>query len=185
MGCHQPGIGPFDMVAPDTTFPDSLGFVHVQKTQDDTDFSPALHNNFFPARLDDLKQVAVDLEPHRVDLDGDGHVNGADFGQFLSMWDAICDENGVAPKADFNQNCIVDGQDLGTFLSHWNWTAPSMDNEGFTAMADAGMTLAEAEQAVRDAITPKERRFAMDALLDLREEMEWERQAANAGRSVH
>lgn len=70
-GCHQPGV--FGLTAPDAvgpgqSWPDSLGFVHVQETPSNGVFelSPALNNVFLPDRRDDFEtylSTEVELEP--------------------------------------------------------------------------------------------------------------------------
>ena len=47
------------------------------------------------------------------DLDGDGHVNGADLGLLLAVWGTS------DPTADLNDDGIVDGSDLGILLAGW------------------------------------------------------------------
>lgn len=47
------------------------------------------------------------------DLDGDGHVNGADLGVLLAAWGSS------DPIADVNDDGVVDGSDLGIVLSGW------------------------------------------------------------------
>ena len=60
--------------------------------------------------------VIVDAsgEPCPCDLDGDGMIDGADFGTLLSMWGpcAGCD-------ADLNEDGVVDGADIGLLLGCW------------------------------------------------------------------
>ena len=48
------------------------------------------------------------------DLNGDGQVDGADFGSLLASW-------GVCPScpADLNEDDVVDGADVGLILSVW------------------------------------------------------------------
>lgn len=47
------------------------------------------------------------------DLDGDGHVGGADLGQLLAGW------GGSSCAADINGDGSVNGADLGILLSNW------------------------------------------------------------------
>lgn len=47
------------------------------------------------------------------DLDGDGHVTGADLGALLGVWG----QSGV--PADLNHDGTVDGADLGIQLGNW------------------------------------------------------------------
>ncbi|MCA9286469.1 MAG: hypothetical protein KDA22_14685 [Phycisphaerales bacterium] len=53
-------------------------------------------------------------EPPAVtgDLNGDGHVDGADLGDLLSQW-------GTAGTADLNGDGVVNGADLGVMLANW------------------------------------------------------------------
>ena len=47
------------------------------------------------------------------DMNGDGRVDGEDFGQFLAEWGRF------GSPADFNYDGIVNGLDLGILLGHW------------------------------------------------------------------
>ena len=47
------------------------------------------------------------------DMNGDGRVDGEDFGQFLIEWGRL------GSPADFNYDGIVNGLDLGILLGHW------------------------------------------------------------------
>ena len=49
-----------------------------------------------------------------TDLNGDGEVNGADLGDFLSQWGVCSDCTG-----DFNGDGIVNGADLGLLFADW------------------------------------------------------------------
>lgn len=62
-------------------------------------------------RLELLEWVCDDGVPG--DMNGDGFVNGEDFGQFLVEWGS------VDSVADFNFDGNVDGFDLGILLGHW------------------------------------------------------------------
>ena len=70
----------------------------------------------FDARPGEQFVVIVDAsgEPCPCDLDGDGMIDGADFGTLLSMWGpcAGCD-------ADLNGDGVVDGADIGLLLGCW------------------------------------------------------------------
>ena len=48
------------------------------------------------------------------DLNGDGIVDGADVGLFLSMWGEM------GGPADFNGDNVVDGADFGMLLAAWS-----------------------------------------------------------------
>ena len=61
--------------------------------------------------LEILEWVCDDAVPG--DMDGDGRINGEDFGRFLIEWGE------VESTADFNSDGIVDGIDLGILLGHW------------------------------------------------------------------
>ena len=58
--------------------------------------------------------VEASEESCPCDLDGDGMIDGADFGTLLSMWGPCsgCD-------ADLNQDGVVDGADIGLLLGCW------------------------------------------------------------------
>jgi enediyne biosynthesis protein E4 len=69
-----------------------------------------------------LTNVAVNqhLEiesPALCDLDGNGTVDGADLGLFLSVWGPLGASSDR--KADFDNNGDVDGADLGVLLTSW------------------------------------------------------------------
>lgn len=49
------------------------------------------------------------------DMNGDGRVDGLDFGQFLALWGE------VDSPADFNFDGLVDGLDLGILLLNWTY----------------------------------------------------------------
>jgi choice-of-anchor B domain-containing protein len=58
-----------------------------------------------------LEWVCDDVVPG--DMNGDGFVDGKDFGQFLIEWGSL------DSPADFNFDGNVDGIDLGILLGHW------------------------------------------------------------------
>jgi len=57
------------------------------------------------------------------DFNGDGIVDGADFGLLLQQWGECPDPPTECP-ADFNGDGVVDGADLGAFFIQWGNEAP-------------------------------------------------------------
>ena len=58
--------------------------------------------------------LAGPVQPAEGDLNGDGWIDGADFGIMLAQW-------GFAhSSADLNGDGVVDGADLGRLLTRWN-----------------------------------------------------------------
>ncbi len=60
----------------------------------------------------DSVRTASYSEQASPDLDGDGHVNGADLGMLLGSW-------GGSSLGDLNCDGTVDGADLGVLLGAW------------------------------------------------------------------
>ena len=54
--------------------------------------------------------------PNPADLNGDGHVDGADLGIMLASWGQTA---GPTP-ADLNTDGVVNGADIGALLGAWN-----------------------------------------------------------------
>ena len=54
----------------------------------------------------------------RMDLNGDGAVNGEDLGLLLAYWGS-CPPTGDCPP-DANNDGLVDGGDIGILLIEWN-----------------------------------------------------------------
>ena len=83
---------------------------------DDSSSSEALADDF-----EQLVRQAIASSPRIVecpacpgDFDGNGVVDGADFGKLLSEW-GIC--SGCA--SDLDGDGVVSGADLGTLLTNW------------------------------------------------------------------
>lgn len=60
---------------------------------------------------------AADAAACRADINGDGHVNGADLGLLLGSWGACAQPADCA--ADLNEDGVVNGADLGVLLGNW------------------------------------------------------------------
>ncbi|MFO0875528.1 MAG: hypothetical protein U0575_16405 [Phycisphaerales bacterium] len=56
--------------------------------------------------------LVIDIPGVLGDLNGDGHVDGADLGLLLGAW-------GTAGPADLNGDGVTDGADLGLLLGNW------------------------------------------------------------------
>lgn len=181
IGCHAP---PNQDIAPNgVQFPSTNDFTHVELQASSVSFSAALTDHFFPTRDEALSDANTALIPFRADMNRDGVVDGVDIGMFFASWDDACDDTGAIVPGDMNGDCVVNGSDVGHFLSQWG-NVPTVP-EGFARTGGLSLTVESAEQAVRDAITPKQRREALDALFDLRDELEWARQQDRQGHSVH
>ncbi len=61
--------------------------------------------------------LAQSMNPGPADMNGDGHVDGADLTTFFSQW-GIC--VGCNCAGDFNHDCAVDASDLSALLSSWS-----------------------------------------------------------------
>ena len=68
------------------------------------------------AGIDNLRVFGIECDDSSIpgDMNGDGLVNGADLGLFLSVWGTS------DPAADFNADGTVGGDDLGILLVNWS-----------------------------------------------------------------
>ena len=74
-----------------------------------------------PAEIETFKDdgsISIDIRipsagSNPYDLNGDGIVNGADAGLFISLWGTS------GPEGDFNDDGIVNGADAGMFFAAW------------------------------------------------------------------
>lgn len=60
-----------------------------------------------------LVEILENAAPRSADLNGDGHVNGADLGLLLGAWGTN------SALADLDESGVVDGADLGLLLGAW------------------------------------------------------------------
>ncbi|MCA9286470.1 MAG: hypothetical protein KDA22_14695 [Phycisphaerales bacterium] len=107
-------VGFATMVAQEGTWPtatlsfnSAAGFnsvvVHYQSPPPGCDWGP----NFM---VDNMNVTPMPTPPG--DLNGDGHIDGADLGILLSAW-------GTPGPGDLNQDGAVNGADLGVLLANW------------------------------------------------------------------
>ncbi len=66
--------------------------------------------------IDDVRLVAVAIDPCSGDIDSSGFVNSVDLAMILTVWGT---SGGSYPSADIDHDGIVAGADLGIMLTMW------------------------------------------------------------------
>lgn len=112
------GAGDEDPVTFEPILPAGRTWANVLQGVDRVQFTTFVPGWFFGFTHFSVSVDNISIEPLEVpivgDLNGDGHVDGADLAELLGAWGPC-----PACEADFDGSGVVDGADITTLLGQW------------------------------------------------------------------